>query len=385
MKRIAAVALPLAVLGLGALVTELLIRTGPQAAPTEVETPAVRVHAELVSPVSFVPTIRGMGRVAAERSVALAPEVAGRVKERNHALVPGGLVAKGEPLMRVDARDYTDTLKMTQAELASARLRVREETTLRQVAEHEWRDVPEGFSDETIAYALREPHIDAARAQVESARTRIAQAKRNLGRTILRAPFDAVVLEQTVDLGQSVSPAAPVVTLAGTARFRVELSLPIVRLDQLAIPGVNASDGHGSPATIYTQSQAERDGAVIRLERSVDSRGRMAQLHVGIDDPMSLEQPVESRPLPLLLGTSVRVELKGNPIDNAYVLPRSAIQQAGDQVWILDAESKIRARPVTVAWRERSVAVVTEGLAPQERVVTTPMPLATDGMKVEFE
>ncbi len=379
--------LPLVILAAGVGVAAMLVATGPEAAAVDAETPQTFVEVAVAQPREYTPSVRAMGIVQPERSVAIAPEVAGRVKEANHDLVPGGLVAKGEPLIRVDGRDYSDALAMTQAELAAAQLRVREENTLRKVAEHEWRDRPEGFSDETLAFALREPHLGVAKAQVKSARTRIAKAKRDLGRTLLRAPFDAVVLTETVDLGQSVGPSVPVATLAGTDRFRVEVSIPVVQLKELRIPGVNSEADAGSTARVF--NEAAGDGAVfeasiLRLERTVDQRGRMAKLHLAVDDPMSLERPVGERPLPLLIGSSVRVELLGKPLPDVTVLPRSALQENG-RVWVLGSDDALQGRDVSVRWRDAGIVVIDQGLEPGDRVVTTALPLATEGQHVAVD
>lgn len=387
MRRWLQVLFPLVAVGAGVAVASVFVATGSEAAPQEPEVTQTFVRVEAATAVEYTPTIRAMGVVSAERRVSLAPEVAGRIKEANHALVPGGLVAKNEPLIRVDGRDYSDALAMTVADLAAARLRVREEDTLRRVAEHEWKDRPEGFSDETLAFALREPHLDVAKAQVKSARTRIAKAKRDLGRTLLRAPFDAVVISESVELGQTVSPTLPVVTLAGTDQFRVEVSIPVSQLKELRIPGVNTVDLAGSKARIFNEAAGDGavfEGTVMRLERAVDQRGRMAKLHLAVQDPLSLGQAPSDRPLPLLIGSSVRVELEGQPLPGMSVFPRTAIQGSG-QVWVLDESNALHGRDVTVRWRDAGTVVISDGLATGDRVVTSGLPLGTEGMRVTVD
>ncbi len=387
MRRWLQVLFPLVAVGAGVAVASVFVATGSEAAPQEPEVTKTFVRVEAATAVEYTPTIRAMGVVSAERRVSLAPEVAGRIKEANHALVPGGLVAKNEPLIRVDGRDYSDALAMTVADLAAARLRVREEDTLRRVAEHEWKDRPEGFSDETLAFALREPHLDVAKAQVKSARTRIAKAKRDLGRTLLRAPFDAVVISESVELGQTVSPTLPVVTLAGTDQFRVEVSIPVSQLKELRIPGVNTVDLAGSKARIFNEAAGDGavfEGTVMRLERAVDKRGRMAKLHLAVQDPLSLGQAPSDRPLPLLIGSSVRVELEGQPLPGMSVFPRTAIQGSG-QVWVLDESNALHGRDVTVRWRDAGTVVISDGLAAGDRVVTSGLPLGTEGMRVTVD
>lgn len=387
MRRWLQVLLPLAAVGVGIAVASLFVATGSEAAPQDAEVAQTFVRVVTTRSVDYAPTVRAMGVVRAERSVALAPEVAGRIKEANHALVPGGLVAKDEPLIRVDGRDYSDALAMTVADLAAARLRVREEDTLRRVAEHEWKDRPEGFSDETLAFALREPHLDVAKAQVKSARTRIAKAKRDLGRTLLRAPFDAVVITESVELGQTVSPTMPVVTLAGTDQFRVEVSIPVSQLKELRIPGVNTDAPTGSKARIFNEAAGDEavfEGTVLRLERAVDQRGRMAKLHLAVQDPLSLDQDASDRPLPLLIGSSVRVEIEGQPLPGVSVFPRTVIQESGT-VWVLDDTNELHGRDVGVRWRDAATVVIATGLQPGDRVVTTGLPLGTEGMKVSVD
>jgi RND family efflux transporter MFP subunit len=339
-----------------------------------------------VAVVTHEPTIAAMGIVTAEKQVAVAPEVAGRVIEQNTALVPGGRIEAGDPLIRIDARDYSLAIESMKADLAQAQLMVREENTLRRVAEHEWRDRPEGFSEETLQFALREPHIDAAKARVDSARSRIAKAKRDLGRTILRSPFDAVVLVESVDVGQSVAPGAPIATLAGIDRYTVQVSLPVSYLELIDIPDVSITDDKGSTAIVHNEaagSDEQREGYVVRLHGSIDERGRMAQLFIAVDDPLGRLQPVEARPLPLLLGTHVRVEIKGRALRDVVVVPRRALRD-DESVWTLDVENRLRRREVEVAWREPGSVIVRDGLAAGDRVVTTPLAVATEGMKVEL-
>lgn len=387
MKRILKALLPLGILGLGVAGAMALFAARTQAEPKEASAPLTFVEIADVERVDHTPTITAMGVVAAEKQVAVSFEVAGRVTEQNAALVPGGKVAAGDPLLRIDARDYALAVDSSKADLAQARLLVREESTLRKVAEHEWRERPQGFSDETLAFALREPHIDAAKARVKSAQNQIKKAKRDLGRTILRAPFDAMVLAESVDVGQAVAPGVALATLAGIDRFWVQVSLPVRQLTQLQIPEVNTDAPKGSVAKVHNEASgtdATRDGYVLRLEGTVDPRGRMAQLFVGVDDPLGIKQPIAERPIPLLLGTKVRVEFAGKTLHDVVVLPRRALRH-DSSVWTVDAEGRLHARPVEVVWRERGIVVIENGLTPGDRVVLTRLPIATEGMQVSLE
>jgi len=384
MARIGRVVLPILIVAGGVGIARALIASRPEAPHHEVEVPITFVDVIAAQPGPHRVVVSAMGIVRAEREVVLQPEVGGRVIEQNTALVPGGHLGKGDPLIRVDPSDYSAAIAASQAELAQAQLQAREEATLRKVAEHEWRDRPAGFTDDSLAFALREPHMEAAEARISSAKSRIDKARRDLKRTVLRAPFDAVVIDETVDLGQIVGPQTPVARLAGIQRFWVQVAIPVAQLAMLEVPGTNTDAERGSTAKVIDPIDVSRDGReghAIGLLGSVDERGRMAQVLVAVDDPLQLRKPVAERGLPLLIGRYVDVELVGRELRDVIGLPRQALHE-DRHVWIVDGESRLRRREVEVAWRERGTVYVGKGLQPGDRIVVTPLAIAVDGMKV---
>lgn len=386
MARILKALLPIAILGAGIGTAGFLYATAPQTEPTQTQASPTVVRVMVADPGRHRVTVPAMGIVRAEREVTLQPEISGMVTQQSENLVDGGLVRVGDPLIRIDARDYATALKLSKAELAAARLGVREESVQRQVAEAEWSDRPADFSEDSLSYVMREPHLDAAKARVDSVRTRISKAKRDLNKAILRAPFDAVVITESVDIGQLVGPAAPVARLAGIDRFWVQVSVPVSYLQMLNVPGVNATADQGSSAKVSQPGAAgedPREGVVLRILPSVEERGRMAQVVVAVDDPLGLRLAPEERPTPLLVGTYVQVELKGKVLDNVVPIPRSALRD-DERVFVVDSDGKLSTRRIEIAWRERGQVLVKKGLEEGDRVVLTPLPLATDGMAVEI-
>lgn len=384
MPRLRSALLPLAFVIAGASIAAWLVRSKPEAKPRAPEDPVTFVEVEIAQPASHQVTVAVMGVVRAEREVTLHTEVSGRVVQYAETLVDGGLVKAGDPLVRLDARDYDSAVEISKADLAQARLAVREEEVQRTVAEAEWRDAPPDFSEQSRAYVMREPHLDAAQARVSSARTRIKKAKRDVGKTLIRAPFDAVVLDENIELGQLVGPQTPVARLAGVDRFWIQASIPVSQLPFLEIPTVNTDEPQGSPATVIDHAAGElrREGFVLRLLPAVEERGRMAQIVLAVDDPLGLQQPPSERPTPLLVGTYVEAELRGRTLDDVVTVPRRAMIDDA-HVWVVDDQQRLRSREVQVAWRERGRVFVQQGLAAGERFVVSNLPMATDGMLVQ--
>src|SRR5690606_24502266 len=86
--------------------------------------------------------------------------------------------------------------------------------------------------------------------------------------------------------------------------------------------------------------------------------------------------------LPLLLGSSVRVELAGQPLADTSEVPRVALVD-DDKVWLV-VDGKLTLRQVEVVWRT-ATSVLVRGLAPGEAIVTTPLATPTEGMSVTIE
>lgn len=386
MRRLKRAVLPVLILVGGGAIAQVLIASKPQAAHHEVEVPATFVDVLEVRREDHRATVKAMGVVRAEREVVLQPEVGGRVIETHPQLVAGGRLAKGDTLVRVDPRDYSAQVAAVQAELSQASLALREEKTLRQVAEHEWGDRTDVSAD-TLDFAMRAPHLEAANARISSVRTRIDKAKRDLQRTSLRAPFDAIVLDETIDIGQMVGPQTPIARLAGTERFWVQVSLPVDDLTMVEIPEVNVDGARGSTARVIHQTssrqQTVHEGYAVRLAAAVEERGRMAQLFVAVDDPMGLRKPLAERGLPLLIGRYVEIELEGRMLHDVIAVPRAALAD-DTRVWIVDGDGRLRPRTVEIVWREDASVWISTGLQPGDRVVARALPAATDGMKVSI-
>ena len=65
------------------------------------------------------------------------------------------------------------------------------------------------ISDEARDRALRTPQAEIAKSQLKIAQSALARAQVGYGRTRLKAPFNAVVLTESVDQGQLVGPGRP--------------------------------------------------------------------------------------------------------------------------------------------------------------------------------
>lgn len=380
MKTVLKVLLPFVALGVGVAVFAMLVKTRPEAARASTKKPAPLVVVQAVQPSSEKALIQGQGTVSAARQIVLQPEISGRITELNEQVIPGGLLKQGQLVARIDSRDYRLQVSQQQANLERARFEARIEASRRVVAEREWellgKELPS--DEEGRAVALRVPHERNAEANLQAAQSSLSQARNNLARTTVEAPFNAMVLQENVDKGQLVGPQTQMMTLVGTDRFFVQVNLPVDKLGTFDLPGVTPGVSQGASATLKQRigGQAqERQARVLRLLGSLDPVGRMAQVVLEVEDPLQLNK---DGGMPLLLGAFVQVEIQGHSLENVYRLPNRALR-TGDKVWTVDKEDKLVIKPVEVAWTYEEHSLV-RGLSPGDRVITGRLNTPVAGM-----
>ena len=383
---------PIVVIGLAIGVAAQFVQSKPQAkrADRSVAAPLVEVITATLSPQTL--SLDAMGTVRPAHLLVVQPQISGAIIDHHPGMVSGGLISEGEVLVTIDARDYELAVERQQAQVARARLDLRVENGRQAIAEQEWESMAKELvmmdrADESLA--LREPQVAAARAGVQAARGAVETAQLSLDRTRISAPFNAVVREEAVEVGQIVGPGYRLATLAGTDVSWVEVSVPVDALSRLLIPGHNVTDEDEGSLAIVSQKTAsgvtiEREGRVLRLLRELDPRGRMARLIVQIDDPMDLAKDVEERRLPLLAGAFVSVKLEGTVLEDVVAVPREALRD-GRYVWVSTEDKRLAIREVTVVWRERDRVLVSDGLFEGELIVQSPLAAPIEGMALRVD
>ncbi len=319
------------------------------------------------------------GQVTPAREFVVIPQVAGTIETLSDGLVVGGTVAQGEVLLEIDRRTYRTLVSARRAELAQAQAGLEVEQGLGALATQEW----DTFSGEFAAgeagpLTLREPQRAQADASVEAAETRLALARIDLNRTRIEAPFDAYVRMENVEVGQYVAPGMQLASLVATDEAWIEVSIPVERLDELAIPGVNAVTGGTVEVRAVGRGGQTWTGRVLRLMGDLDPAGRQARLIVSVEDPWGLQSPEGERPIPLLNGSYVEVTFPLAAALDGVEIPRSWLRN-GDHVWVA-SEGRLQVRDVEIGARDEDTVIIVAGLSDGDAVVTSRLSVPIDGM-----
>ncbi|MFK7894915.1 MAG: efflux RND transporter periplasmic adaptor subunit [Myxococcota bacterium] len=400
-------ALPLLALALGFLGYQLLVATKekPEEQEPVVISPLVRVME--ATPEDLRLTVVSRGTVMPRTESDLVAEVRGRVVSVSPGLRAGGVFAKGDELLRLDDREFliardraraTLEVRKSEAALAISEARRRRELARRGAAS----------SADLEQFENRERVANAGLIEAESV---LAQARLDLERTRVRAPYDGRVRERNVDVGQFVSPGSKLGRIF--AIDYAEIRLPIQTDDLAHLEFQAGASGMLESAEGTGVRLSGRLGGqelfwparLVRAEAAIDERTRMLHVVARVDDPYALNQEsgdsdtaadeaasrsganseevalARTPTAPLPSGLFVKAEIQGRALEDVFVLPVMALRD-GDRVFVVDSESQLQIRPVRVARRDRDHVIVDGGVAQGDQIVVSPLRIYSEGMKL---
>lgn len=372
--------LPLIIIGFGIAGATYLKNSTPKAKKRQPTTTRPLVQVRPLTMQAEQVVIKAMGTVTAARQIELKSKVAGEIIRIHDNFIEGGALKKGSEILRIDPKDYELVLAQKRRTLADAQYEYEVEQGYQAVAKREWELLGSGEKGENLnsALALRKPHIERARARLKASRADLEQAELNLSRTVVRAPFNAIVLSKNIDIGARVTTNEPLGRLVDADQFWVRVSVPLDRLKWIDLP--THANAEGAPIQIIYRNQYRRQAKVSKLLNDLGSAGQMAQLIAIVDDPLGLSTNDPDAP-PLLIGEFVQVEIKGHRIDRAFRVPRTALRDQ-DRVWLMSSDGHLKIHPVTVAWRGKEAVLVTDGLKEGDRLVVSELAAPIDGMPI---
>jgi RND family efflux transporter MFP subunit len=371
------------ILAIGVVIGAFFLWTAPTTEPEEKDRGAKIVQTIEVQPRTELISVTAFGPVVPARKVTIKPEVGGRVIQYNDALVPGGFITEGQEILRIDPSDYQLAVTEQESALEEARFELEVEKGRQVVALREWGLLEQDLTNSEVnrSLVLREPHLRRTEAMLRKATNEIALAELQLSRTSLIAPFNAMVVDEAVELGQLIEAGNDIATLVGTDEFWVQAALPLGELKHIRLPG---PDQTGATAKVFLDTgngePVSWTGRVVRLLSDLEPTGRMARVLVRVRDPLGLDSAPEK--MPLLLGSYVRVEIEAGELQDVLVIPRAALRE-GDRIWVVNQHKELQIREVEILWTRQDNVLVGNAMKPGERLIVSGLRTALPGMKVD--
>lgn len=325
------------------------------------------------------------GTVSPAKSIKLKNETSGRITWIHPNFYPGGKIKKGEPVIRISTEDYAITLDNQRITLRQREADLAIEKAKGAAAGIEFDLLQKTFdhvqlSQEEQNLVKRVPQLQNAIAMVETAKNNVRQAELNVERSTVKAPFDLVISEKNVEVGDYVGGQTALASVVSTEAFWIVASIFPEQLQWIGIPGVTAENSTNGKITYEMANKiVERSVSIRAILPQVESLGRMVQVLLEVQDPLG--EPTET---PLLLGTFVKIYLEAKDKIQAIRLPRNLVHE-GNKVYIYNNEKKLDIREVTAGWKDNDFVYVTKGIQPGEKIVTTLISSPVSGTKLRLK
>jgi RND family efflux transporter MFP subunit len=308
-------------------------------------------------------TVSLTGQIQAEEEVNLSFRTGGRMIERSVNV--GDQVKPGQVIARLEPETARNAVESARANLAAAMAR------LTQARNHLWRQ-QELLRDGWTTRAMYDQAVEAqatAQAQVDSAHAQLNTAREQLSYTELVADSAGSVTARGAEPGEVVAAGRMIVQVARQGGRDAVFDVP-ARVLQAAPPDPEVV------VALAMDPRVRTTGRVREVAPQADPVTRTFQIRVGLTDP----------PEAMRLGSTVTgaIHLGGTA---GIEIPASALTAANRQpaVWVVDpATSTVSLRNVDVLRHDLASVVVSQGLEPDEVVVTAGVQALRPGQKVRL-
>ena len=352
--------------GLGAM------KKPPEKKEEKQSIPVVVVEDNSVETITL--NVNSYGLVNPKFHTNLTAQVTGQVTELSDAFVKGGFVTEGEVLARIDPNDYEAALTEAEASLAQARAALELERAQKRVAESEWERIKKNAKNEFVPTELylREPQLAEKVARYRAAEAGVKRAKRNLERTYIRAPYDALITDRTVSLGSVVNFGSPIGELSSTDYAEVRLPVADKELQFLQQGGL---DAQVDLVTSFQGKLHHWQAKIVRSEGQVDNKSRMAYLVAEIKDPYGLK----SNSTPLRYGSYVNAAIAGLSIEGVSRVKSHLVKDG--EIAVLE-KGVLVYKNIEVIREEGRDLIVKGDLNNQDQVIASNIKRPSAGMKL---
>ncbi|WP_448569573.1 efflux RND transporter periplasmic adaptor subunit [Thalassotalea ganghwensis] len=324
----------------------------------------------------FVPKINAMGVVVPAQSIALTSQVSGKIKQISEQFVPGQFIQQGETLAQIEKSDYQLQLQQRENQVIKANAALQIELGEQEVAKKIYTDLEQDLPASSRALMLREPQLKQARANVQEAELQLAQAKLELERTALSAPFDAYIQRKLVSLGSHVSKGDAIAQLVGVDQYWIEAAIPTEKLSAISIAQESNIEVNVTDRLAWRNGQS-RMGKLISLLPLVDDTSRMAKVLISVDDPLDIEQTKKPK---LTLGAYVSVDIPTIALNQVAKIERQWLRK-NETIWLME-DGKLAIRPLNIVFRDQEFVYVKDSLKVSDNIVTTDLSRVKEGLSL---
>ena len=316
-------------------------------------------------------------RMKGQNDVTVTPQVSGQLMKI--CVTEGQQVKKGQTLFIIDQRNAQLELEAAQANLQAA---LAQENS----AKLEYESNKNLFEKKIVSsYMLNnsENSYKQAQASVAQARASVNRAKVNLGFCTITANVSGIIGEIPVRVGDQVSPMTQLTMLSGNTTMYAEFSVTEAIVETMVKEGMDAKDVEKYMANLPAATFVMKNGT------EYPHKGRIVSLTGVVNDATGSLTSKVSFPNPDghlysgIQGTIVMPFAEKGVI----VVPQYAVVRLQDKSMVYKVKADSTATAIDVTTEDTGNGkdfIVTSGLNPGDKIVTTGANNVTEGQRVLF-
>ncbi|TDI62618.1 MAG: efflux RND transporter periplasmic adaptor subunit [Alphaproteobacteria bacterium] len=287
------------------LALALVLSFGLEAAAQQGEPPPARVVTVEIQKRLLVPQMQVPGTVVSKNDSRISAEITGRIMAIAEV---GDTFIAGDVIARIDDRFYLAQVKRMEADLRQKNQNLSriEELTSSQ------------FSSVS--------NLELATADRDIAEATLDQAKYDLERTKIRAPFSGVVVERLSQAGEYATVGTVIVRLVDTHNIEISARVPISSAPYLEdLAEVFVSEG--------------LDGLKLPVRAVVpvgDERSRMMEIRISLSEGN------------WVVGTAVKVDIPSGPALEVLAVPRDALILRSNNIYLFTVDADNIAKRISI-------------------------------------
>ena len=352
--------------------------------------PTVSIDVTTVSqfyPAQSLSLLNASGYIVAQRKASVASKVTGRLVAL--MVEEGSKIKKGEVIARMENIDVSAVRDQAAANLNTARAALGQAEVDRDNARKEYERYKELIAKDYVSrsdfeavearYRRAVEGVKASEAAVHAGEAALQNAEAGLDYTLIRAPFDAVVLTKNADIGDIVTPIgaaanakAAVVSIADMNSLQVEVDVSETSITTIRV---------GQPCDIQLDALPDMRfrGEVYAIVPTVDRSKATVLVKVRFLDKDPRMLPDMSAKVSFLQRRLAPEEMKPR-----LAASRSAlIDRNGRTFAYLLEGNRVRETPVRVGKAFGDMLEILSGLKAGDRIVITPPKGLKDGSRVK--
>ena len=330
--------------------------------------------------------LNATGYVVAQRKAAVASKATGRLEWLG--VREGSRVKQGEVLARLENRDVSATVEQTAASIKVAQANLEQGQAELNEAERNFnrsRDllaknfVSQAAHDAAISrYEKAKSAISGYRASIAVAQANYRAAEVGVEQTLIRAPFEGVVLTKNANVGDVITPfssalgsQAAVVTMADMSTLEVEADVSESNLDKIKPDQPCEIQLDAMPGVRFRGRLLRMVPTVDRAKATVMAKIRFEELDPRVLPEMSAKVSFLSQEMPA-----------GERTARTVLQPAAVAQRDGKNVVFVIKEDKVAQVAVETGAKIGEMLEIRSGVKPGERVVLRPSDKLHDGTRV---